>query len=39
VIGDFAKIYREYPRLLLISNHSSHLDAVSIAAAVRLNTG
>jgi 1-acyl-sn-glycerol-3-phosphate acyltransferase len=34
VIGDFHKIYREYPRLILISNHSSHLDAVSIAAAV-----
>ncbi|MGE4131657.1 MAG: lysophospholipid acyltransferase family protein [Bdellovibrionales bacterium] len=34
VIGDFHKLYREHPRLLLISNHASHLDAVSIAAAV-----
>ncbi len=34
VVGDFKKIYREYPRLILISNHASHLDAVSIAAAV-----
>jgi hypothetical protein len=34
VIGDFHKIYREHKRLILISNHSSHLDAVSIAAAV-----
>lgn len=34
VIGDFSKIYKEHPRLLLISNHSSHLDATSIAAAV-----
>lgn len=34
VIGDFKKIYREHKRLILISNHSSHLDAVSIAAAV-----
>jgi 1-acyl-sn-glycerol-3-phosphate acyltransferase len=34
VVGDFHKIYREHPRLILISNHSSHLDAVSIAAAV-----
>lgn len=34
VIGDFHKVYREYPKLILISNHSSHLDAVSIAAAV-----
>lgn len=34
VIGDFHKIYREQKRLILISNHSSHLDAVSIAAAV-----
>jgi 1-acyl-sn-glycerol-3-phosphate acyltransferase len=34
VIGDFKKIYAEHKRLILISNHSSHLDAVSIAAAV-----
>jgi 1-acyl-sn-glycerol-3-phosphate acyltransferase len=34
VVGDFAKVYRENKRLILISNHSSHLDAVSIAAAV-----
>jgi 1-acyl-sn-glycerol-3-phosphate acyltransferase len=34
IIGDFEKIHREYPRLILISNHASHLDAVSIAAAV-----
>jgi 1-acyl-sn-glycerol-3-phosphate acyltransferase len=34
VIGDFQKIFKEHPRLLLISNHSSHLDATSIAAAV-----
>lgn len=34
VVGDFHKVYREHKRLILISNHSSHLDAVSIAAAV-----
>jgi 1-acyl-sn-glycerol-3-phosphate acyltransferase len=34
VVGDFHKIYRENKRLILISNHASHLDAVSIAAAV-----
>lgn len=34
VIGDFHKVYKEHKRLLIISNHSSHLDAVSIAAAV-----
>jgi 1-acyl-sn-glycerol-3-phosphate acyltransferase len=34
VIGDFHKLYREEKRLILISNHASHLDAVSIAAAV-----
>lgn len=32
--GDFKKLRREQPRLLIISNHASHLDAVSIAAAV-----
>jgi 1-acyl-sn-glycerol-3-phosphate acyltransferase len=34
VKGDFHELYRNYPRLLIISNHSSHLDAVSIAAAI-----
>ena len=34
VKGDFQAIYENYPRLLLISNHSSHLDALSIAAAI-----
>ena len=34
VIGDFHKVYAEHKRLILISNHASHLDAVSIAAAV-----
>ena len=34
VVGDFHKVYRENKRLILISNHASHLDAVSIAAAV-----
>jgi 1-acyl-sn-glycerol-3-phosphate acyltransferase len=34
VKGDFNEIYRNYPRLLVIANHASHLDAVSIAAAI-----
>ena len=34
VIGDFAAVFAQHPRLILISNHSSHLDAVSITAAV-----
>jgi 1-acyl-sn-glycerol-3-phosphate acyltransferase len=34
VKGDFKEIYNNYPRLLVISNHASHLDAVSIAAAI-----
>jgi 1-acyl-sn-glycerol-3-phosphate acyltransferase len=34
VRGDYDKLYREYPRLLVISNHASHLDAVSIAASI-----
>lgn len=34
VVGDYKPIYKQYPRLLLISNHASHLDAVSIAASV-----
>ncbi len=34
IIGDFHKIYKKHPKLLLISNHSSHLDAVSITASI-----
>jgi 1-acyl-sn-glycerol-3-phosphate acyltransferase len=34
VKGDFHKLYREFPRLIIISNHASHIDAVSIAAAI-----
>lgn len=34
VEGDFKQLYKNYPRLLVVSNHSSHLDAVSITAAV-----
>ena len=34
VVGDFHKVFRENKRLILISNHASHLDAVSITAAV-----
>lgn len=34
VVGDFDEIRRNYPKLIVISNHGSHLDAVSIAAAI-----
>lgn len=34
VIGDWKAIYNQHPRLLLISNHGSHIDATSIAASV-----
>jgi len=34
VIGDFMEVFKKHPKLLLISNHASHLDATSIAAAV-----
>lgn len=34
VVGDYSSLYKKYPRLILISNHASHLDAVSIAASV-----
>ena len=36
VKGNFKEMYQNYPRLLVIANHSSHLDAVSIAAAIPL---
>lgn len=34
VIGDYKPIYKDHPRLLIISNHASHLDAISIAASI-----
>lgn len=34
VVGDFKKLRKTHPRLILISNHCSHLDALSIVAAV-----
>jgi 1-acyl-sn-glycerol-3-phosphate acyltransferase len=34
VVGDFDAVKRQHRKLILISNHASHLDAVSIAAAV-----
>jgi 1-acyl-sn-glycerol-3-phosphate acyltransferase len=34
VIGDYRKIYAEHPRLIIISNHASHIDAVSITASI-----
>lgn len=34
--GDFHLVYQQAPKLIIISNHTSHLDAVSIAAAIPL---
>jgi 1-acyl-sn-glycerol-3-phosphate acyltransferase len=34
VKGDFKAIYEKYPRLIIISNHASHADAVSITASI-----
>jgi 1-acyl-sn-glycerol-3-phosphate acyltransferase len=35
VVGQsYHDIYKKYPKLLIISNHASHLDATSIAASV-----
>lgn len=32
--GSFTEIYKAHPKLLVISNHASHLDATSIAASI-----
>ncbi len=34
VVGDYKPLIKKYPKLLLISNHSSHLDATSITASI-----
>lgn len=35
--GDFADLYQKHKKLIIISNHASHLDAISIAAAIPRN--
>ncbi len=35
-VGDYDVVYKKHRKLILISNHASHLDAVSIAASVPL---
>ena len=35
--GDFNSLISEYPKLLVVSNHSSHLDAISIASSIPLS--
>lgn len=32
--ASFHELYKKYPKLILISNHASHIDATSIAAAI-----
>ncbi|NUM59611.1 MAG: 1-acyl-sn-glycerol-3-phosphate acyltransferase [Bdellovibrionaceae bacterium] len=32
--ASYQELYKKYPKLLLISNHGSHLDATSIAASI-----
>jgi 1-acyl-sn-glycerol-3-phosphate acyltransferase len=34
VVGDYHNVFKRHPRLLIISNHASHLDALSIAASI-----
>ena len=34
IFGDLHKIHKEHPRLLIVSNHSSHSDTACIAAAI-----
>jgi 1-acyl-sn-glycerol-3-phosphate acyltransferase len=34
LIGDYKELYEKYPRLIVISNHASHIDAVSITASI-----
>ena len=36
ITGDFKRLYKKHPKMLIISNHGSHLDACSISAAIPL---
>lgn len=33
-VGDYHEIYKKHRKLIIISNHASHLDAISIAASI-----
>ena len=34
VKGNYKELYKKYPRLIIISNHASHVDAVAITASI-----
>ena len=34
MIGDYKELWKKYPKLIIISNHASHIDAVSITASI-----
>ncbi|MCJ8276568.1 MAG: 1-acyl-sn-glycerol-3-phosphate acyltransferase [Bdellovibrionales bacterium] len=34
VVGEFHTVAKSYPKLIVIANHASHLDATSMAAAI-----
>lgn len=34
VKGDFAAVKKQHPKLLVVSNHASHLDAISISTSI-----
>ena len=37
VVGDYRCLFKKHPKLILISNHSSHLDAITIASSIPLS--
>jgi len=34
VVGDIKTVFKNHPRLIVISNHASHLDAISISTSI-----
>jgi 1-acyl-sn-glycerol-3-phosphate acyltransferase len=36
VKGNYSEVFKAHPKLIIISNHASHLDAISIAASIPL---
>ena len=37
VVGNYKALFKKHPKLILISNHASHLDAITIAASIQLS--
>ena len=36
IVGDYRALFKKHPKLILVSNHASHIDAITIATSLPL---